>query len=168
MSIFLSVCLFDCIASWRSNREACNCMQGMRPQEMGTNPLSGSITFLSVHPSGCLWAFCKFCICTNFQCGGPASRCIYSRNRVQSSLYVHLSLCPSICISTFYSCHPHRFLVTIFAAHNCAQRIRPQAMGAHPLSCIIVCSSVHTSSCPYDFCDFCICIDLQCVVPALR
>ena len=54
-----------------------NCAQRMRPQATGSNHLSGSIICPSDGLYGCPRAFCDFGICIDFQCGGPASRCIY-------------------------------------------------------------------------------------------
>ena len=65
---------------------------------------------------------------------------------VQFSLYVHLSVS--------LSGRLHRFLVINRVDRNCAQCMRPQATGSHPLSDNIICPSVHMSSCPRSFYDF--------------
>ena len=97
-SVTLSHFMVVRITFWQSKRVVRNCTQRMRPQASCSNPLSGSIICpfvclsvcpsvrpsvhpsvrLSVRPSGCPRAFLPFCICINFQCGGPASRYIYS------------------------------------------------------------------------------------------
>ena len=56
---------------------SCNCVQRIRPQSTRSNPLSGSVIYPSIHLSGRLRAFFGFFICINFQCGGPASLCVY-------------------------------------------------------------------------------------------
>ena len=63
-------------------RAAHNCVQRMRPPATGSNPLSGSIIFPSVVPSGCPEKIFNFFICIHFQCGGSASECIYIDDRV--------------------------------------------------------------------------------------
>ena len=50
-----------------------HCTQSMRPRAAGLNPLSGSIIFPSVCPSGCPRAFWYFCICINSS--GGVQRC---------------------------------------------------------------------------------------------
>ena len=70
--VYLSVSLFGDHKS-----AARNCAQHMQPQDMGSNNLRESIICLFIRPYGRPQAFCDFGICINFQCGGPASRCIY-------------------------------------------------------------------------------------------
>ena len=156
-----------------------NCVQHMRLQAMGSNSLSGSIICLSICPSVRLFVqlssrpryFFDFCICINFQCGGPASWCVYPhtgvrRNLVGSSQY-SISVRPSI---SMYIC---TFLRVAFrwsnnAACNCALRMRPKATFLNPLSGSKICPSICPSGCPRNFYDFCICINFQCGVLALR
>ena len=122
----------------------CNCAQRMRLQATVSNPLSVSIIRPSVRPSCHPQAFCDFCICINFQCGGPASWCISPVG--SSRAYISISL----------SSRPRHLLEIIHAACNCAQRMPPHATGSNPLSgCIIylpVCLStrlsVRPSICP--------------------
>ena len=91
---------------------------------------------------------------------------------VQSSL--------SFCLLVSLSGRTRLFLAIIHAAHNCAQRMWPQATGSNPLSGSIICPSVRPSVrpsvCPSvrlsvrlrTFCNFCICINFRCGGPALR
>ena len=85
-------------------------VQGIHPQATGSNPLIGSIActsvLLSFHPSGHPREFFGFYICMNFQCRGPALRCIYPPNWGPEdpsgvSRY-YMSVCLSEC--------PHQFL----------------------------------------------------------
>ena len=83
-------------------------------------------------------------ICIDFQCGGPASQCIYPHTGVQripvGLIQAYTSFYISACL-----------VVRIFfwwskgAACNCAHRMRPQAMGSNPLSGSIICPSVRPS-----------------------
>ena len=76
----------------------------------------------------------------------------------------------SVCIYVSMSSCMHIFLTIIWVDRNCAQRIRPQAMGSNPLIVSIiglsVRPSVRPSGCPRDFCDFFICIIFECGGPA--
>ena len=72
---------------------------------------------------------------------------------------VYMSLFPFVWVALFQSKR---------ADHNCAQRMWPQATGSNPLSGSIICPYVRPSSRLWDFFDFCICINFQCVGPALR
>ena len=64
----LYFCVYFCFSVWLSapifgdQSAARNCAQCMRPQAMGSNPLSGSIIYLSVLPPGCPRALCDFLI----------------------------------------------------------------------------------------------------------
>ena len=71
------------------------CAQRMQPQATGSNPLSGSMIYLSVSPPGFPWAFCSFFICINFQCGGPVSQCIYPPVGFSRA---YMSILPSPCM----------------------------------------------------------------------
>ena len=81
ISVFLSLRPVFHVAFLWSKCTAHNYAQRMWQRAMGSNTLSGSIICLSArlsvglpsHPQD----FCNFCICINFQCGGPAPRCIY-------------------------------------------------------------------------------------------
>ena len=118
LSVFLSVRLsiLSSASLFGDNKSADrNCVQHMQPQATGSSTLSGSIICPSVCPSVRLsshpQAFSDFGISINFQCGGPASICIYPgyenyphtgvrRNPVGSSqayMFVPLSLCLSLC-----------------------------------------------------------------------
>ena len=50
LSVSLYLCTVACVTFWRSNRAARNCVQRMRPQATGSNPLSVSIICPSVRP----------------------------------------------------------------------------------------------------------------------
>ena len=76
-------------------------------------------------------------------------------SRLQSSLYVRSSFCPSICM-VIYVAFGDYFLARIFA-----QRMRMQATGSNPLSSSIICSSIHPVFRNH-FANFCICIHFQC------
>ena len=103
--------------------------------------------------------FCDFGIFINFQCGSPASWCIYylfphwgpedlvrsNREYMSFYMYVSLYLCVSLCLSVWS-------YVSIFgnnksAARNCAVSMRPQATGSNPLSSIIKFPSIQSSTC---------------------
>ena len=140
----------------------------MRPQATGSNTLGWSIIFPSVCPPGRLWVFYNFGIYIDFQCGGPASRCIYinlqcggpellriythtgvQRTTVRSSwayVYVSLSISLSSCL--------RQFLAIICAERNCVQSIQLQATGSNPLSGSIIFSSIHPPSRLRTFCYF--------------
>ena len=89
LSIYLSVhphCVWVIICAAR------NCAQRMWPQVTGSNPLSDSIIFLSVHLSVCPQAFCNLCFCINLQYGDLAPQYIYTYMLVSicaKSLYVY-------------------------------------------------------------------------------
>ena len=82
LSIFLSWTF------WWSNHAARNCVQYMKLQTMGSNPLSGSIICPSVSMSSIMPAFCDYCICINFQCGGPERRCIYLKTYEKTTVFI--------------------------------------------------------------------------------
>ena len=124
LSVSLSLCLsispYLCLPVSQSSRPhrfleiictARNCTQRMWPQATGSNPLSGSIIFLSVHPSGLPQAIHDFFIYINFQCGGPVLRCIYSHTGVwktpvgssQDYRYVCISVCIPVSLSVSLS-----------------------------------------------------------------
>ena len=65
-----------------------------------------------------------------------------------SSIAMHLYLCLSVCIYVSLSGHPHRFLAIICMAHNCVQRMRPQATGSNTLSGSIIYLYIRPSICP--------------------
>ena len=71
-------------------------------------------------------------------------------------------------MSVSMSGHPRQFLAIIIAAHNCAQRMRPQATGSNSLSGIITCPSVHPPSCLQAFLRFLIFINYQFWGPSCR
>ena len=71
-----------------------------------------------------------------------------------------------LCVSM--SSRPHQFLEIIRAACNCAHCMRMQAIGSNSLSGSIICLSIRTPGRPQDFCNFCICINIQCGGPAPR
>ena len=74
LSVPLSLCLLGCLHRfWANIHVACNCEQCMRPQATVSNPLSVSKICPSVRPV-IRRPFCSFCICINFQFGGPACR----------------------------------------------------------------------------------------------
>ena len=80
---------------------------------------------------------------------------------VQSSLFVCPFICPSLCLSLCLSVSLSLSLDVHIAfwpskrtAHNCAQRLLPQATWSNPLSCSIICPSVGLSVHPWIFCDF--------------
>ena len=75
---------------------------------------------------------------------------------------VSLSLYPSVSLS---GC-PYHFLAIMRATRNCTQSMRTQAMGSNNLSGSIICPYAHPSGCPWAFCDFGFCINLQCGGPA--
>ena len=161
----------------------------MQPQTMGPNLLSGSIILPSVRPTGSLRDFCDLCICINFQCGGPALRCLYHhtgvrRTPVGSNRYymyvcfsISLSLCISLCIYvslcvSMYLCLSVSLSlclslcssVSLFCdnksvACNSAHLMRLQDTGSKPLSGSIICPPFHPSSRPRAFCECCICIN---------
>ena len=68
----------------------------------------------------------------------------------------------SLCLSVSLSGRPCCFLLIIFVAHNCVQRMRPKAMGSNPLSGSIICPSVCLPGRILDFCDLFVCINFQC------
>ena len=110
---------------------------------------------LSVHPSVCL------SICPSVRLS--VCRSIHPSRCLSICLLVHLSVCLSISLS---GCQRH-FLMIICAARNCVQCMQPQATGLDPLIGSIIFPSVRPSSNPQASCDFCICINFQCGVPAL-
>ena len=67
-------------------------------------------------------------------------------------LYVRLFFCASVWSSA------SNFDDNKNVTHNFTQRMRPQATDSNILSGIIVYPSVHTSGCPWAFCNFFICI----------
>ena len=151
MSLYLSVSLSSCPRRFFAIiRAAHSCGQRIQNQAMGSNNLIGSIICPYVHTSGCLWAFCDFGFCINFQCGGPAQRCIYPHNWVQKNpegssrdymsilMSVYMSVWPSV---SLYGCS-RRFWSIICASHIFVNCMRPQAMGPNPLSGSIMCPSV--------------------------
>ena len=83
-------------------------------------------------------------------------------SEVQLSLYVNPSFYPYVCISVFLSVRSHHFLAIICTACNCAQPMRPQAMGSNPLSVCIICPSVRLSVRPRAFSDSFTSINSQC------
>ena len=94
---------------------------------------------LFVYLSGHRWAFFNFCIYINLWCG-VQRRDAYISSAVQLSLY---SLC--VCLYISMSSLPRQFLEVLCVDHNCAQHMRPQAMGSNPLSSRIICLSVYPS-----------------------
>ena len=83
---------------------------------------------------------------------------------VQSIFYVYLAVSMSLCLSVSLYDRLRRFLDIICAARNCAQCVRPQATGSNLLNGKNV--SVRPSGRLRAFCDFFICINLQCGVSA--
>ena len=119
-------------------------------------------------------------ICINFQCGGPASRCIYPHTGVQKTHVGSSRAYTSVCISVYSSvslsiCPVDHvtFWRSKCAACNYVQRMRPQATESNTPSGSIICPSVHPSVCPsvrlsgrlQAFCNFLICINFQCGGP---
>ena len=143
--VHVSVCTVICVAFWNFINVDRNYMQRMRPQSMGSNPMSGSIICLSVCMSGCLQAFCNFCIYINFQFGGPASQLIYPLTGVRSTPVWSSRSYISVSVSIYLAGCPRKFLEIIRAARNCVQRMRLQSMVSNPLSGSIICPSVHMS-----------------------
>ena len=171
MYVSLYLCMSLCLYIWSSvylsgdhKIAACNCVQLMWPQAMGSNPLSFSIICQSVCPivHGFLAIFL-------FLFNGFNTREMINITNTITSVGLHISdpfiptlgrggsqkgpvhiICPCLCIFVYLSiclvdC-PHRFLAKICAACNCMQRMLLQAMGSNPLSWSIVCPSVRLSA----------------------
>ena len=64
--------------------------------------MSGSIICMSFQPPCFLWEYFDYCICINFQCGGPLLRYIYLETGVQLILYV--------CLPVFLSVYMYVYL----------------------------------------------------------
>ena len=187
MWISLSICLSVSLCLWSVVcvaffiiHAARNCVQRMRPQATGSNPLSGSIICLSVHPvvhgPFVIFVFVFNSFITRdyyyyyyyYQCGFPESQLIYPYTGVQRTLIGSSRAYMSVSLFLFLSSRPHHFLVIICAANNCAQHMLPQATGSNPLRGSIICLSIRLSIPLQAFCDFCIYINFQCGGPVLQ
>ena len=154
LTVWLSHCIYVSLSGRRHQflvniNVVRNWLHRLWTQAMGSNTLSGSIICPSVHLFVCIWELCGFCNYINFQCGGPAPRCIYLESRAHRTpvgsrrayMSVHPFVHPYVCISvSMHSC-PCRFLEIISMACNCAQCMRPQATGSNTLSGSIICLS---------------------------
>ena len=175
MSVYISVCpclcLSLCLFVWLSaslfddHPYSRYYVQHMWLQAPGSNTLSGSIIFPSILPSSRSQEFWYFCICINFQFGGPMLQCIYPHTGVRrtplwSSWYhmsVSLSLYPFVCVT---------FGQSKRVSHSCTYCMRPQTKGSNTHSGSITCPSIRMSGRPWDFCNVCIYINFQYGGPA--
>ena len=193
MYVSLYLCMSLCLYIWSSvylsgdhKIAACNCVQLMWPQAMGSNPLSFSIICQSVCPivHGFLAIFL-------FLFNGFNTREMINITNTITSVGLHISdpfiptlgsggpqwglfelICPFLCLYVSLSLclagFPSRFLAIIFAVHKCAQCMRMQAPGTNRLSGSIICPYICPSGRSRDFCDFCIYINFHCGGPVSR
>ena len=127
LSIFISGHLHHCLEIIHMAR---NCAQLMQPRAMESNTLGGSILSLSVRLLSHPRAFCDFCICINFQCGGPVAwwiiptLCFFVPQWSLVELIclsISLSLCPVVRVNVCRS-----FLRPVIATSACGRRPRDQ------------------------------------------